>query len=90
MAKFNQCSCQDEALKLVLNLEDIKKGRSTELALARVDGLLNNDCISSVAATTVRGALKGKVTNSKIQNAVDSVISSSYRKCKTRRNPRGK
>ncbi len=85
MAKFDQCFCQDEALKLVLNLQDIKKGRSTELALARVDGLLNNDCISSIAAGTVRGALKGKITAMGIQNSVDSVVSSAFRKCKKRR-----
>ena len=90
MEKANVCECMDEALKLAMNLIEMRekaeiKGRHTgfpkEIAKGRVEYLQRHGCISDIAASTILSAMEsGTVFD--LNTATSSLWSSAIDTCR--------
>jgi len=86
------CDCLDEAIKLTINLTNMKKDvehirrvseADRDFALRRARILGARGCIESVVVDTIQGAIKPKVPSRfDLEAAISDLWSSSYRRCK--------
>lgn len=86
MADF--CECLDEAMKLALNLADIRAGKTWErgIALGRVNYLESHRCLTAIATATIRGGIE-RGSQFDLNTAMATLRSSSIKKCRAMGTP---